>query len=81
MKTTTLDVKGLSCPLPVLRAAKAVKGLMEGDLLVVLATDPSASTDFEAFCETTGHELVEHTEKEGVLRIVIRCSATRPGNR
>jgi len=62
-----LDAKGLKCPLPVLRARKAMKDVPEGGLLVVEATDPSASADFQAFCETTGHTLVEEAESDGVI--------------
>ena len=54
-----LDVKGLNCPLPVLRAKKALKDIAVGATLEVLATDPGAVKDFEAFCRTTGNELVE----------------------
>jgi tRNA 2-thiouridine synthesizing protein A len=72
MATTTLDVKGLNCPLPVLRANKVVKGLIAGDVLRVLVTDPAAPSDFAAFCETTGHELVDSVEADGVYTITIR---------
>ena len=72
MATTTLDVKGLNCPLPVLRANKVVKGLMAGDILQVQLTDPAAPSDFAAYCETTGHELVDRTEAGGVHTITIR---------
>ena len=72
MATTTLDVKGLNCPLPVLRANKVVKGLMAGDVLRVLVTDPAAPSDFAAYCETTGHELVDSVEADGVYTITIR---------
>ena len=64
MAETLLDVKGLKCPLPVLRARKALKPLAPGDLLEVQATDPSAVQDFASFCETTGHELVA-SEQDG----------------
>ncbi|MBL6456748.1 sulfurtransferase TusA family protein [Belnapia sp. T6] len=72
MSETLLDVQGLSCPLPVLKANKALRGLPPGAALVVLATDPAARKDFPAFCAETGHELVEATEAEGVLRFVLR---------
>jgi tRNA 2-thiouridine synthesizing protein A len=72
MATTTLDVKGLNCPLPVLRANKVVKGLMAGDVLQVLVTDPAAPSDFAAYCETTGHELVDRVEVDGIYTITIR---------
>ena len=72
MADTLLDVKGLKCPLPVLRARKALKPLEVGDLLEVLATDPSSVQDFASFCETTGHELVASEESEGVYSYRIR---------
>ena len=71
--TTTLDVQGLSCPLPVLKANKALRGMAPGSTLTVLATDPAAAKDFVAFSEETGHELLSSTaEKGGVLRFVLR---------
>ena len=62
-----LDVKGLKCPLPVLRARKALKPLETGDLLEVHTTDPSSVQDFANFCETTGHALIASEESEGVF--------------
>ncbi|MFZ5789950.1 MAG: sulfurtransferase TusA family protein [Pseudomonadota bacterium] len=75
MTTTVLDARGLKCPLPVLRARKAMKEVAVGALLKVLATDPGAPKDFRHFCETTGHELVESSEAEGVYSLVIRKTA------
>lgn len=69
-----LDTKGLKCPLPVLRARKAMKQVEAGGLLEVEATDPSSVQDFQAFCETTGHELVEQGEADGVYTFLIRKS-------
>ncbi len=60
MADLVLDAKGLNCPLPILRAKKALKELATGKTLEVLATDPGAVADFQAFCRTTGNELVEH---------------------
>lgn len=54
-----LDARGLNCPLPILRAKKAIAGLAEGEVLKVLATDPGAVKDFEAFCKQTGNELLQ----------------------
>ncbi|TCS60355.1 sulfurtransferase TusA family protein [Varunaivibrio sulfuroxidans] len=71
MMTFTLDVKDLSCPLPVLKANRQVKEMMAGDTLEILATDPGAPLDFKAFCETTGHKLLECTEESGVYTIRI----------
>lgn len=71
--TKTLDLKGLSCPLPIVKTAQAMKGLSSGDLAEALATDPGSVADFTAWCRSTGNELVEHTVEEGpVYRFVIR---------
>lgn len=67
-----LDLKGLSCPLPIVKTAQAIKELASGDLLEALATDPGSVADFSAWCRSTGHELVEQTETDGVCRFVIR---------
>lgn len=68
----TLDVRDLLCPLPVLRANKAMRQLAVGDELKVLATDPAAPADFEAYCRATGHTLVRQGEEGGALVIVLR---------
>lgn len=71
--TILLDTKGLKCPLPVLKARKALKVVAPGGLLKVLATDPGATKDFAHFCEATGCELVEAGEGAGgVLSFLIR---------
>ena len=67
-----LDVKGLACPLPVLRANKAMREVAPGEMLEVLATDPGTVKDFEAFCRTTGHALVASNETDGVYTFLIR---------
>ena len=56
-----LDVRGMICPLPVLRARKALASMMPGDHLRVICTDPAAAVDFPAFCQAAGHSLVETT--------------------
>ena len=71
MTITVLDLRGLSCPLPVLKANKAIKELILGDHLEILATDPAASKDFEVFCKNTGHELTSSTEDSGVFKITL----------
>jgi len=69
----TLDATGLLCPLPVLKARRALKPLAPGAVLEVLATDPGATKDFEHFCATTGCELLEASEQSGgVLRFRMR---------
>ena len=70
--TRTLDLKGLSCPMPIAKTAQALRGLHVGDLVESLATDPGSVPDFNAWCTSTGNELVEQTESDGVYRFVIR---------
>ena len=67
-----LDTKGLRCPLPVLRARRALKDVAVGETLTVLATDPGAVKDFEAFCKATGCALLAAREEAGVYTIEIR---------
>lgn len=67
-----LDVKGLACPLPVLKARKALKSMPSGSVLAVEATDPAAVIDFPHFCNESGNELVEHSAEDGVFRFRIR---------
>ena len=57
-----LDVRGLNCPLPILRAKKALGDLSAGQVLKVMATDPGSVKDFQAFCKQTGNELLSHSE-------------------
>ena len=59
-----LDARGLSCPLPILRAKKAINGLEAEQTLKIIATDPGSVKDFEAFCKQTGNELLS-SETEG----------------
>jgi tRNA 2-thiouridine synthesizing protein A len=68
----SLDLKGLSCPLPIIKTAQAVKQMASGDLIEIVATDPGSVPDFEAWCRTTGNELVERTEESGVYRFLVR---------
>ncbi len=70
-----LDTKGLKCPLPVLKARKALKEVPPGGILRVLATDPGAVKDFQHFCKTTGCRLVEWSESQGVLAFTIEKPA------
>ncbi len=60
-----LDASGLNCPLPILRAKKAISSLSEGEVLRIIATDPGSVKDFEAFCKQTGNELLESGEEGG----------------
>ena len=72
MSVTMLDTKGLRCPLPVLRARKAMKSVTPGEVLEVHATDPGSVQDFHNLCETTGDELVKAAEADGVYVFQIR---------
>jgi len=69
-----LDVRGLNCPLPILRAKKALAEMSTGELLRVLATDQGSVRDFQAFCRQTGHELVSNGETvDKELEFILRC--------
>ena len=68
----TLDLRGLSCPLPILKTAGAMKAVASGDLIEVLATDPGSVPDFDAWARSTGNQLVERTEEAGAYRFVLR---------
>lgn len=72
MADHVLDAKGLNCPLPILKAKKALKPLSAGQTLEVVSTDPGSVADFSAFCRTTGNELVEQNEDGGVFTYLIR---------
>jgi len=69
---STLDATGLLCPLPVLKARRALRDVPAGGILEVLATDPGAIKDFEHFCRTTGCEMLESSEADGVLRFRLK---------
>ena len=64
MSKTVLDVKGLNCPLPILRAKKALTDLGSGQVLKVVSTDPGSKRDFEAFARQTGHTLLRVDEQD-----------------
>ena len=72
MNTHTLDLKGLRCPLPILKTKKALAQMEAGEVLTVLATDGGAPGDFEAFCRHTGHVLLESREEDGVFTLVVK---------
>ncbi|OFZ88390.1 MAG: preprotein translocase subunit TatC [Betaproteobacteria bacterium RBG_16_66_20] len=59
-----LDARGLNCPLPILRAKKALTDMKPGEVLRIVATDPGSVKDFEAFCKQTGHELLSQAAAE-----------------
>ena len=67
-----LDARGLNCPLPILKAKKALADMASGELLKVVATDPGSMRDFQAFARQTGNELVEQAAADGVYVHVLR---------
>ena len=67
-----LDTRGLNCPLPILKAKKALAGLASGQLLKVVSTDPGSLRDFQAFCRQTGNELVGQETLGGEFVHVLR---------
>ncbi|MEA2025579.1 MAG: sulfurtransferase TusA family protein [Chloroflexota bacterium] len=69
---TTVDAKGLSCPMPIVKTAQAAKLVPAGELIEVLATDPGSAKDFAAWTRSTGNSIVEQTEDDGVYRFVIK---------
>ncbi|NOY16584.1 MAG: sulfurtransferase TusA family protein [Gammaproteobacteria bacterium] len=67
-----LDARGLNCPLPILRAKKAINGLESGQVLRIIATDPGSVKDFEAFAKQTGNELMESAENGGEFTFLMK---------
>jgi len=71
----TLDARGLLCPMPVVKAAKEMKGMQEGQVLKILATDRGAIADFPAWAADTGNELMASGEEDGALVFLLRKGA------
>ncbi len=67
-----LDATGLNCPLPILRAKKALNGLDTGKILRIIATDPGSVKDFEAFAKQTGNELMASSEEDGKFMFLMK---------
>ena len=74
---TLVDASGLKCPLPVLKARKALQSLTDGDKLRVISTDPSSPLDFKHFCNSKGHSLISVEEKEESFEFVIVKSCSQ----
>jgi tRNA 2-thiouridine synthesizing protein A len=70
-----LDAKNLNCPLPILRCKKGLSEISAAQVLKIMATDPGAVKDFQAFCKQTGHELLQLDEAEGVYTFYIKKHA------
>ncbi|WP_156576601.1 sulfurtransferase TusA family protein [Bacillus luti] len=67
-----LDVKGLACPMPIVKTKKAMEALQSGEVLEVHATDKGAIKDIPAWSQTGGHEVLKHTEVKGELKFWIK---------
>ena len=74
MADQELDARGLNCPLPILRAKKALNGMTSGQTLHIMATDPGAVKDFQAFAKQTGNQLLESNEANGEFSFLIKKS-------
>ena len=72
MADQLLDAKGLNCPLPILKAKKALKGMAAGQVLEIQATDPGSVADFAAFCNQTGNELLSQSSEGDVYKFEIK---------
>ncbi len=71
---TTLDARGLNCPLPILRTRKALTAMASGEALLVQSTDPGSVKDIESFCSQTSNELLSASNEDGEFQFVIRKS-------
>jgi len=67
-----LDCKGLSCPMPILKLAKEIKGMESGKVLELLGTDPGSKSDVPKWCDKTGNELLGQEEDGGIYKFYIR---------
>ena len=67
-----VDARGLKCPLPILKAKKALNDMQTGDILKVMATDPGSVRDFNAFARQTGNELLLHEEQNAEFTFFLR---------
>ncbi|MBS1085509.1 sulfurtransferase TusA family protein [Gluconobacter sphaericus] len=72
---TLLDLRGLACPMPVLKANRALRDMPPGAKLRILATDRASVADFQSYCRETGHALIAFTDTAGVLSFMIRRRA------
>jgi tRNA 2-thiouridine synthesizing protein A len=70
----TLDARGLTCPLPILRTQKSLTGLDSGETLMVLSSDPGSLKDIESFCQQTGNPLIDSSSSDGEFQFLIRKS-------
>lgn len=73
--TAVIDARGLTCPLPLLKARQALMIMEAGDTILVLATDPESENDFTEFCDAAGHELLGIQNVDDIFRIGLRKAA------
>lgn len=77
-----VDARGMSCPLPLLKAKKALNGMAPGERVRVLSTDPGSVRDIGVFCEQSGHRLLESSCEDGIYTYVLQkragCGAVNP---
>ncbi|MGB0919894.1 MAG: sulfurtransferase TusA family protein [Alphaproteobacteria bacterium] len=73
MGAQVIDATGLRCPMPVLKARRALEGMQPGEVLEIKATDPVAPLDMQHFCNEAGHTLVSSVEEDGIYTFCIRC--------
>ena len=71
-----LDATGMSCPLPILKAKKAITDLNPGQILKIIASDPGSVKDFAAFCSQTGNELLSSSESDEIYSFFIKVTAS-----
>jgi TusA-related sulfurtransferase len=72
MSNITIDLKGLLCPMPIVKMAKSIKEIGLGETLEAYATDPGVMADVPAWCRSTGHELVTLEKQDGQFHFVVR---------
>lgn len=74
MADQVLNAEGLNCPLPIIKAKKALKSLNSGEVLEVRSTDPGSVADFAAFCNQTGNQLLSSSTEGDIYKFEIKCS-------
>ncbi|QRG67750.1 sulfurtransferase TusA family protein [Brevibacillus choshinensis] len=74
MADITVDTKGMACPMPIVKAKKALDGLASGQTMEVLSTDKGSLNDFQAWVKQTKNELISHEEDNGVFKFLVKKS-------
>lgn len=67
-----VDTTGMACPMPIVKAKKALDGLASGQVMEVLSTDKGSVNDFQAWVKQTKHELLEHKEENGIFKFYVK---------